>query len=60
MDGWDIAVQRFDEVQKGLLESIISKKLLENERYGTFVINCNMSKSVNEDHPGEKETMLFL
>ena len=38
MDGWDIAVQRFDEVQKGLLESIISKKLLENERYGTLVM----------------------
>jgi hypothetical protein len=37
VESWDIAVQRFEDVQKGLMESLISKKLLQNEAYLSLV-----------------------
>ena len=32
MDLWDAAIERFDAVQKGLMDDILSKSILENER----------------------------
>jgi len=59
-DLFDICVTKFDELQKGLMDSILSKEILTNEKYLSLVRDSDGPEYQANNFLAEAENFLFI